>query len=109
MQAQTGVERIAAERQRQKTKEHFTAKHDDEHIDGELARAAACYAAPVQIYEQRNYQDRVVFLDPWPYRWDACWDKRVDPAACTKEQRIDLLTKAGALVAAEIDRLLRLK
>ena len=30
-----------------------------------------------------------------------------DPATYTDEERIDLLTKAGALIAAEIDRLLR--
>ncbi len=45
MEEPTGVELIAAERQRQMTAEGWTHEHDDEHDDGSLATAAACYAA----------------------------------------------------------------
>jgi hypothetical protein len=40
----TGIELIAAERERQITAEDRTPKHDDEHRLGELSQAAACYA-----------------------------------------------------------------
>lgn len=104
-----GVERIAAERQRQAEVEGFDAEHDAEHTQGELAMAAVCYAAPERIYRKSTG-----LFDPWP--WDRRWDKRLrfgaeraserpDPATYTKEQRLDLLAKAGALIAAEIDRL----
>jgi hypothetical protein len=89
-----GAERIADERLRQIMAEGFTAEHDDGHIHGELAMAAACYAAPGGIYD----------LHPvWP--WDG-EDKRPDHTP-TDDDRIRLLEKAGALIAAEIDRLLR--
>ena len=73
-----GIERIAKERQRQVSVEGWTPQHDDEHKDGEMAIAAARYAAPY---------------------WE--WDKR------GKHERIRQLEIAGALLAAEIDRLLR--
>ena len=41
-----GIRLIAAERQRQVDVEGWTPAHDDEHDEGELAIAAACYAAP---------------------------------------------------------------
>lgn len=39
------IERIAAERTRQIEREGYTPEHDDTHDGGELALAAACYAA----------------------------------------------------------------
>lgn len=108
----SGAERIAAERARQVAEEGYDKRHDNEHTDGELARAAACYAMPERLYVQRIFADQVNFCDPWP--WDIRLDKRpykargnvVDPEAANRAERIDLLTKAGALIAAEIDRLL---
>lgn len=111
-----GIVRIAAERERQVTAEGWTPDHDDQHQECELAIAAACYAAPYSIkadvcrlvpcgcreaicehfggsVERRGWQD------PWP--WDEEWDKR------GKHNRIKSLAIAGALIAAEIDRLLR--
>jgi hypothetical protein len=103
----TGVERIAAERARQN--EGWSAAHDDEHDTGALAMAACCYAAPQRLYVRCDYAAGVTFNDPWP--WDQRDDHRpydgnvlIDP---TDEQAIRLLEKAGALIAAEIDRLLR--
>lgn len=107
----TGVERIAAERARQVEKEGWSPEHDDEHDDGSLALAAVCYAAPVRVYVRQVFAAGESFFDPWP--WDEGADRRSydgnvlkDP---TDDERIRLLEKAGALIAAEIDRLLRAK
>lgn len=107
----TGIERIAAERLRQVTAEKFDAQHDQEHKKNELAWAAVCFAAPDRVYTKKDFATSIAFDDPWP--WEAQWDKRPrpsqgnfpEPEKATKKQRIDLLTKAGALIAAEIDRL----
>lgn len=109
-----GVKRIAAERERQMKVIGWDAEHDDEHDAGELAMAAICYAAPRPIYvRDNNHRGRgVLFVDPWPGWWAKKWDKRPraadgDLREPTSEERIRMLEKAGALIAAEIDRLLR--
>lgn len=107
----TGVERIAEERARQVAQEGYSAQHDDDHGDGAIAAAAACYAAPFRIYALDEHAAGLHFGDPWP--WSSDYDKRPyrgnvpDPESATPEQRLRLLVKAGALIAAEIDRLLR--
>lgn len=94
----TGIEHIAEERQRQIEVEGWTKEHDAEHTNDSLALAAVCYAIPSEL---RHYsycplrKERVP--DFWP--WDKEWWK-----PCP-EDRIRELTKAGALIAAEIDRL----
>ncbi len=108
----SGAERIAKERQRQIEKEGWTAEHDDNHDGAEMAMAAACYAAPENIYIRHDYAASVEFRDPWP--WEPLWDRRnypnggnvVAPEPSLKK-RIRQLEKAGALIAAEIDRLVR--
>lgn len=40
----SAIDDIAAERCRQTEVEGWTPDHDDQHVGGELARAAACYA-----------------------------------------------------------------
>jgi len=120
-----GAELIAKERTRQIDQEGWTIEHDDEHGDGDLAMAACCYAAPVNIFEWRTFANGMAFVDPWP--WDVIHDKRYeygdcreggvhqganfvpDPVTYDDGERLDLLVKAGALIAAEIDRLLRKK
>jgi len=93
-------------------KHAWTVDHDDHHGGGELAMAAACYAAPERVLVERRTLQGAAFVDPWP--WDRRWDKRytrpVDPnlRGLMLEKRIRELEKAGALAAAEIDRLLRL-
>ena len=88
----TGVELIAAERQRQMGTEGYDEKKDDEHRHSELAIAAACYAVH-QSHVRVVYGSR----DGWP--WDEASDKRA------KHPPIRRLAIAGALIAAEIDRL----
>lgn len=108
-----GAARIAAERRRQVAKEGYTAEHDDEHEDSALAIAAVCYAACAAgspVYVRHDYAAGTSYNDPWP--WERCSDARpyngnVVQLAESDAQRIRLLEKAGALIAAEIDRLLR--
>lgn len=96
----TGIESIAAERQRQITKEGWSSEHDGNHGSGEIAGAAACYAMNgLDIgNNQLGRNVRQIIRDLWP--WDRSWWK-------PKDRRSDLV-RAGALIAAEIDRLDRL-
>lgn len=109
-----GVARIAAERRRQQETEGYDASHDEGHDGGQLAEAAGCYAfaaASERVYVQAKYAASVHFEDPWP------WAQRHDARPyngnvlrdATDDEAIRLLEKAGALIAAEIDRLLRAK
>jgi len=133
-----GWQLIRAERMRQRVEEGRTLEHDDEHDDQSLTAAAIAYAevgrkmarAPrahrelVAYYERRNlpeddqlieYRDdplsahfgrdsdgrvRAPSIVTWPWEREA-WKPSEDP--------IRNLVKAGALIAAEIDRLQRLK
>ncbi|WP_370193275.1 MULTISPECIES: hypothetical protein [Aurantimonas] len=99
MTEMNGIESIAAERQRQVEQEGWTAEHDDRNEPGDLARAAACYAAHAAMPDKGRDYLQGVPLD-WPTRWDWKWWK-------PKDRRADLV-RAGALIAAEIDRLDRL-
>lgn len=101
----SGAEQIAVERKRQIEEEGFHSGHDDGHDWEDLVWAAVCYAAPDPIYVLRRPTDgpygRDDFHDPWP--WDDEDDKR------KKHDRKRRLVIAGALIAAEIDRLERLE
>lgn len=88
-----GTEMIAAERQRQIESEGWTPAHDDEHSKEELSIAAMFYVVPDYCYK---YATKYI---PWP--WHRDWLKR------GKHSRIRQLVIAGALIAAEIDRLQR--
>ncbi len=114
----TGIELIQRERARQVSEEGWTPEHDDDHADGSLALAAACYATPVLLFEQNAFAGGLSFVDPWPWgshdKRFAYGDRRdnrgnilPDPSTYNDEERLDLLVKAGALIAAEIDRLVR--
>lgn len=93
-----GLYLIGEERRRQVDEEGWSAEHDDLHMEGELAMAAALYAAPDPLF---TFSDDGEEVDPWP--WPAECDKR------EKHPRIRQLVISGALIAAEIDRLLRLQ
>jgi len=93
-----GVTRIWKERRRQIEEEGWTANRDDEYNHGELARAAACYAKPGP---HRRYVSTIRGNIPSDWPWLAMWWKP------TPDDRIRELEKAGALIAAEIDRLQR--
>ena len=89
----SGVELIAAERRRQIEIEGRTAEHDARHWDDALARAAVCYAIPPS--------ERPLFSSDPPRLWP--WLK-VEWKPVPND-RVRELVKAGALIAAEIDRL----
>lgn len=102
------VAAVLAERRRQVEVEGWTPEHDDEHVGGQLAMAAACYAAHSAVDECINCtdedpgpaltmllaraQDFVAKCWPWSPRWWKPRDKRRN------------LVKAGALILAEIER-----
>jgi len=81
---------VAVERQRQIEQEGWSAEHDDEHGNDELACAAACYAIASKF---PGYAEKM-----WP--WDEEWWKPTD------DRRN--LVKAAALLIAEIERLDRI-
>ena len=87
-----GTESIAAERRRQIEIEGWTPESDDAYVGGELAIAAACYVDGPGKVDQNTAPPR------WP--WLPIWWK-------PRTRREDLV-RAGALIAAEIDRLDRL-
>lgn len=88
----TGIELIAEERQRQIEEEGWTQEHDKGHKSGALAIVAMCYACP--------HKYRPMFS---PIAWfrHIGWDLKY----WKPSNRIRDLQKAGALIAAEIDRL----
>jgi hypothetical protein len=98
-QATGGVALIAAERQRQTDVEGWTPEHDAEHTDAELVCAAICYAeagSGFNLELSPSKTQETPFLWPWETAW---WKPSDDP--------IRNLVKAGALIAAEIERLQR--
>ena len=97
---------VLAERRRQIEAEGWTEAHDDQHTDGGLAAAAACYAMHSALEEgirsghiarycnRTRPFDRFV-PDYWP--WQMEWWK---PTSARRN-----LVKAAALLIAEIERL----
>lgn len=99
----TGITLIAEERERQQLVEGWGPYHDDQHKSGELVDAAEAYvhAASEQARGQsleylKTFVDAAVIRWPWEDKW---WKPSDDP--------VRNLVKAGALIAAEIDRLQR--
>jgi hypothetical protein len=89
---------VLVERVRQLSEEGFDAAHDDQHTEGELSRAAACYAMgaveTITGREPMTWDDD--FLSAlWP--WDRSWWK-------SKTARSDLV-RAAALILAELERI----
>jgi hypothetical protein len=81
----SAVNAVVKERLRQIEQEGWTPDHDQEHAGGELAKAAACYAAGQPV------------VGLWPNGWDF---KETD--------KYRMLAKSGALVMAELERIDRL-
>lgn len=104
----TGIELITDERFRQVAKEGWTPEHDDTHKNGELIEAAGIYAMVASAEVRGSTASEWPFgmvisgelIMQWP--WDEKWYKPSDDP-------IRNLVRAGALIAAEIDRLQRLQ
>lgn len=115
-----GAVLIARERIRQLLEKPYNAAHDDQHDDGALAAAAAFYALTPGLRADLKYRH----LDPKQpdcvhcmiYPFDNGWVSRADfqidyndrRGYVSIDTRIKELAAAGALAAAEIDRLLRI-
>lgn len=85
----TGIHLFALERARQTLKGYGT-RHDAQHLNGELVRAAGAYA------RHARYQDIADATPMWPWPWRSAGFQPGTP--------IQDLVKAGALLAAEVDR-----
>lgn len=114
----SGIERIAAERLRQ-AEEGWTPDHDDRYQGEELARAAVCYSMPPRErdevpvkpgslgegWEACSVSEAEFFIpEQWPFAptdWKPSGGMKI-------ADRLRELSKAGGLIAAEIDRLERL-
>lgn len=92
-----GLEMIHTERMRQIAFEGFSAEHDDKHGHGELAKAAACYA-------MHNFRE---WHDFQSHGSTSLWPFTQDEFKASDDDQVRNLVKAGALIAAEIDRLMR--
>ena len=95
----TGGQRINQERLRQRQK-GFDDAHDDEHGDGSLLHAAILLACDVAGLELKGV-DPPDLNGPWPDQ--LCLHVRRKYAGDLAQR----LTIAGALIAAEIDRIQR--
>jgi hypothetical protein len=100
-----GVSMITAERERQVTGEFFSEHHDDALKPGTLADAAGCYAllATVQLQLHPSMAWEMAPPNEPPLAWPLAaewWKPSHNP--------LRNLAKAGALIAAEMDRLHRL-
>ena len=91
------IDLVKNERIRQITEEGYSCTHDDQEIAHQLSNAAIVYATPAPLRHE--------IMHKWP--WDI---KHFKPdSTATIDGRIRELTKAGALICAEIDRLIRAK
>lgn len=82
----TGMELIAIERQEQIEKHGFTLKSDSKYKEGELIKAAL-FCINSQVFE-------------WPFNWGDEFRENI-----LNLDDIEQLIRAGAFIAAEIDRL----
>lgn len=101
---------VIEERQRQVTAEGWTPEHDDAHANGEMARAAGCYAME-QLDDDYNDCFKAEWIEhdaeghpdskwrwvPHKWPWHPRWWK-------PKNRRRNLV-RAAALILAEIERL----
>lgn len=89
-----GADLIAAERDRQVEAEGYSPEHDDRHKPEEFTMAAIAYALPEWMR--------------WTYKGDCeWWPFEKDSFKPSPDDRMRELVKAGALIAAEIDRIQR--
>ncbi|MEL7600604.1 MAG: hypothetical protein AAGU18_10980 [Proteiniphilum sp.] len=100
-QKKTGAYLIAEERERQIEALGCTPEYDQSYTKSELAKAAACYAIPEALRNRpgrkRIEKNGQYVPNDWPFSTEY-WKPSPD-------NRIRELQKAGALIAADIDRL----
>ena len=101
MKTSTGIKLISEERERQQRVEGYWLEDDRRYTSGELCDAAMSYAKAAAKQARGESLEYLTEMEgaceiPWP--WDASHWK-------PSESQIRNLVKAGALIAAEIDRL----
>jgi len=84
----TGIELITEEREEQLNKHNRSKEHDSEHEEGQLKLAAIFALEPFEDMKGINL-----------YGWDEFTEK------VSVKNEVDRLKIAGALIAAEIDRI----
>ncbi len=95
--ATNGIDLIMAERQRQISGEGFSSSHDDNWLDGEMVDAAMCYLYARNDRRKSVRDENGFWLWPWATEWFKPGDYKRN------------LVKAGALIAADLDRVIRLE
>ena len=95
----TGAELIAEERRRQMSVEGWTPDHDAKHRGKQLAKAACSYLISHCDPDEDACGDLSESRPTWDWPWAMKWWK-------PSKEPVRNLVKAGALIAAEIDRLL---
>ena len=91
---------VLAERQRQISAEGWSINHDDEHDQGEMARAAGCYALH-GFFNNGKWSSTRYDIEHYLWPWSLDWWK-------PKDTRHNLI-RAAALLLAEIERLDRME
>ncbi|TGE29835.1 hypothetical protein [Hymenobacter metallicola] len=104
--ALTGAELIAAERQEQIHKHGWDVAHDDDYGRGELMQAAATALSLYASGDMANIcvagQTEEVKMWPWQTEFGLVFFRKIE-----RKSPLEKLIVAGALIAAEIDRLQR--
>ncbi len=95
-----GLLKIFEERLEQLKKHGYDARHDDGHRNGELARAADCILRGLSLPALREESGWMTAPVDWPWEPES-WRKVLNHDT---EGRLAI---AGALIAAEIDRVNR--
>lgn len=105
-----GWQMIRDERIRQQNKEGWDESHDAQHTDESLAYVAAYYAIPRRAVKH-SWMGIHIELETllWPNSWHPKYAKKNSVQLTGGKTRVKELAIAGALIAAEIDRLLCLE
>lgn len=113
----TGLELISEEYYREDREKRWDASWNDRHTKGELAMAAACYAIP-PLYREEMPVKMGAFDEGWVscslgeaefFIPERLWPWTPIDWKPTPHNRRRELAKAGAFIAAELERLDRLE
>lgn len=101
-----GLEHISEERKRQQEDLKWTPENDDRYINNELGNAATAYllANDLEIVSEDPMKNVTISV---MMRRDMFWPFKDYSFKPSPEDRVKELAKAGALIAAEIDRINR--
>lgn len=91
----TGIQLIAEERHRQIYEKEYDPLHDKKFSKEELLNVAVSYALPLSYRDKLRGTWKVPLTWPWKH----------DKFKPLPNDRVKDLMKAGALIAAEIDRI----